>query len=119
MEKIKSMKGTYLGEFEEIVLLAIAACYPEAYGLAVKQELDTQTGRSISLGAVHAACNRLLDKGYLSATLGEKSNKRGGRRKKIYQLTMQGQEALETARDLRTRLWSRISPSAFQFKPGI
>ena len=108
------MKGTYLGEFEEIVLLTIATLYPEAYGLAIKRELDEQTGRSINLGAVHAACNRLEDKGFLTSSLGEKSNMRGGRRKKNYVVTMYGQKALEKARDLRNRLWDKIPSSAFQ-----
>lgn len=108
------MKGTYLGEFEEIVLLTIASLHPEAYGLAIKRALDEQTGRSINLGAVHAACNRLHDKGFLNSTLGDKSNKRGGRRKKNYTVTMHGKKALETARDLRQRLWEKIPASAFQ-----
>jgi DNA-binding PadR family transcriptional regulator len=107
------MKGTYLGEFEEIVLLCIAGLAQEAYGLAIQQELESQTNRSINLGAVHAACNRLQDKGFLDAHLGEKSQKRGGRRKKIYQVTTSGKEALESARDLRQRLWTKIASISF------
>ncbi|MEM7374757.1 MAG: helix-turn-helix transcriptional regulator [Bacteroidota bacterium] len=109
------MKGTHLGEFEEIILLSIAALYTEAYGVAIKKHLEAETGRRISIGAVHAACNRLLDKGFLSATLGEKSDKRGGKRKKCYTVTMAGQRALVATRDLRNRLWDQIPGTAFDF----
>lgn len=109
------MKGTYLGEFEEIVLLTIAILYGEAYGVAIKKQLEKETGRKISIGAVHAACNRLQDKGFLVSEFGEKSEKRGGKRKKCYIVTKQGQKAIEAARDLRVRLWSQIPKAAFQF----
>ena len=112
------MKGTYLGEFEEVVLLTIATLHPEAYGLSIKLALDKQTEREINLGAVHAACNRLQDKGFLEASLGEKSNRRGGRRKKMYSVTMQGQQALLSSRDLRQRLWDNIAPGTFQINLG-
>lgn len=107
------MKGTYLGEFEELVLLCIAGLAPEAYGLAIQQALEAHSKRSINLGAVHAACNRLQDKGFLEAQLGEKSAKRGGRRKKLYQVTTAGRIALEKARDLRQGLWDKIAPVNF------
>ncbi len=109
------MKGTHLGEFEEIVLLTIAVLYGEAYGVAIKKRLEEETGRNISIGAVHAACNRLQDKGFLMAAFGEKSDRRGGKRKKCYTVTRQGQEALEAARDLRVNLWGQIPRQAFQF----
>lgn len=108
------MKGTYLGEFEELVLLCIAGLTPEAYGLAIQQELESHTQRSVNLGAVHAACNRLQDKGFLDAQLGEKSAKRGGRRKKLYQVTNAGRTALERSRDLRQGLWDKIAPVNFK-----
>ena len=109
------MKGTYLGEFEEIVMLSIAALQQDAYGLAIKKELEEQTGRKISISAVHAACNRLETKGFLSSDFGEKSEKRGGKRKKIYSVSMKGQMALSDAYELRQKMWERIPKSAFQF----
>lgn len=111
------MKGTYLGEFEEIVMLAVAALQKEAYGLAIKKELEEQTGRKVTISAVHAACNRLEDKGFLEAEFGEKSLKRGGKRKKIYSVSLKGQTALTNAYELRQRMWQRIPGGAFQFKP--
>lgn len=110
------MKGTYLGEFEEIILLAIAALQDDAYGVAIKKALEKDTSRTISIGAVHAACNRLQDKGYLKAYLGEKSEKRGGKRKKCYRVAVSGERALWASRELRERLWRKIPRSAFQIK---
>lgn len=108
------MKGTYLGEFEEIVLLTIGVLYDEAYGVAIKKELEEQADRKISIGAVHAAVNRLEDKGFLESRFGEPSKSRGGKRKKLYRVTMFGQKALTESRDLRQRLWTQIPKPAFQ-----
>lgn len=110
------MKGTHLGEFEEIVMLVIAALQKESYGLAIKKELEEQTNRKITISAVHAACNRLENKGFLSAEFGERSAKRGGKRKKIYTVTLKGQHALQNAYNLRQKLWSRILPGSFQIE---
>ena len=112
------MKGTYLGEFEEIVLLTIAVLFNEAYGVAIKREMEQQTGRKISIGAVHAACNRLEDKGFLSVHWTEATQKRGGKRKKCYTVSLQGQKALRTVREQRNRLWDQIPGAAFQIQTG-
>lgn len=106
-------KGTHLGEFEEIVMLTIAALQDEAYGLAIKKELIDQTNRNVSISAVHAACNRLEEKGLLTAHFGEKSEQRGGKRKKIYSVSLKGQQALYDAQELRMRLWKRIPRTSF------
>lgn len=108
------MKGTHLGEFEEIVMLAIAALEENAYGLAIKKELEEQSGRNITISAVHAACNRLETKGLLSSGFGEKSEMRGGKRKKIYSVTQKGETALTDAFELRKRMWGRLPDGGFQ-----
>ncbi len=108
------MKGTHLGEFEEIVMLVVVALQENAYGLAIKKELEEQTQRKISISAVHAACNRLEAKGFLSAKFGEKSQKRGGKRKKLYRVNLKGKKALFATKELRQRLWQRIPDSGFQ-----
>lgn len=110
------MKGTHLGEFEELVMLAIAALQEEAYGLGIKKELEEQTNRSVAISAVHTACNRLEIKGLLTADFGDKSETRGGKRKKIYTVSLKGQQALNDARQLRERLWLRIPPGTFQIE---
>ncbi|MEM1128458.1 MAG: PadR family transcriptional regulator [Bacteroidota bacterium] len=102
-------KGRHLGEFEEIVLLSVLALHGEAYGLAIKKDIATQTGRSVTISAVHATCNRLETKGLLASSLGAPTAKRGGKRKKIYAVTMNGQRALHASYVLRSRLWDRIA----------
>lgn len=102
------MKGTNLGEFEEIVLLTIAALVNDAYSVAVCDELEKSLGRPAKLGVVHAVLNRLEDKGYVKSKLGEATKARGGKRKRYYTVTNGGRAALIKARDLRNELWSRI-----------
>ncbi|ASZ13939.1 PadR family transcriptional regulator [Chitinophaga pendula] len=102
------MKGTNLGEFEELVLLTVAALTDEAYSVAICDELSDHTGRTVKLGVVHAVLNRLEEKGLLKSELGEATMARGGKRKRFYQLTMQGKSALMNAKAMRDQLWARI-----------
>ncbi len=102
------MKGTYLGEFEEIVLLTVGVLYDEAYGPSIKKEVEERTGRKVNLSAIHATLNRLDEKGFLSSRLGEATAKRGGKRKKYFAVTKLGVKALEEAKNLRDSLWVSI-----------
>src|SRR6185503_11507962 len=102
------MKGTNLGEFEELVLLTIAALVSEAYSVAVCDELEKHTGRAAKLGVVHAVLNRLEEKGLVKSRLGEATNVRGGKRKRYYTVTNTGKVALIKAKELRDQLWSII-----------
>lgn len=106
------MKGTYLGEFEEIVLLVVASLYKEAYGVAVKKTIHEQIGRKVTLSTVHASLHRLEKKGFLRSQFGEATKVRGGKRKKYFTLTAAGTEALEHARMIRNKLWDTIPPAA-------
>lgn len=108
------MKGSHLGEFEELVMLIVGYLFPDAYGLAVKNELIEQSGRKIAIGAVHAALNRLEEKGFLQSKLANGTRKRGGRRKKLYEITAAGKDALETSRNLRNRIWNNIPDLAWK-----
>jgi PadR family transcriptional regulator, regulatory protein PadR len=102
------MKGTNLGEFEELVLLTIAALVNDAYSVAICDELEKHTGRSAKLGVVHSVLNRLEDKGLLKSKLGEATSARGGKRKRYYTITNTGKAALVKAKELRDQLWSMI-----------
>jgi len=102
------MKGTNLGEFEEVVLLTIAALMSEAYSVAICDELEKNLGRPAKLGVVHAVLNRLEDKGYVKSKLGEATSKRGGKRKRFYTVTNGGKAALIKTREIREQLWNRI-----------
>ena len=102
------MKGTNLGEFEELVLLTIAALSGDAYSVAICDELTSQTGRSVKLGVVHAVLNRLEEKKLVESRLGEATKTRGGKRKRFYLLTIPGKAALVRAKSMRDELWNRI-----------
>lgn len=108
------MKGTNLGEFEELVLLTVAALLGDAYSVAICDELSDNTGRSVKLGVVHAVLNRLEEKGLVKSELGEATKARGGKRKRFYQLTMQGKTALLNAKAMRDQLWARIPSLAWK-----
>ncbi len=102
------MKGTYLGEFEEIVLLVVGVFNGEAYGVNVKRRLIEQLNRKITLSAVHSALHRLERKGFVRSELSEASNVRGGKRKRLFTITTEGSQALEMARQIRERLWKEM-----------
>jgi len=88
-------KGQFLGEFEQIVLLAVHRLGPDAYGVSVQQEIEDRTGREVSIGAVYATTGRLVEKGLLAARNSEPEPIRGGRSKRLFEVTPAGSEALE------------------------
>jgi PadR family transcriptional regulator PadR len=96
----------YLGELEELTLLTVAALYADAYGVAIKAMIEQRTGRTIGISTLHSTITRLEDKGYLTSHLGEPTAERGGRRKRLYQLTKSGKVALHDVRNLREELWA-------------
>ena len=107
------MKGTNLGEFQEIVLLTVGILYDDAYGVSIKDEIDKQSGRKVTLSTVHAALNRLEDKGFLSSRLDKPTDERGGRPKRLFRLTAYGKHALEESREMRNRMWQLIPKVAW------
>lgn len=110
------MKGTYLGELEELVLLTVGILFPEAYGVAVMDDIEKRVGRSLNISAVHAVLTRLEEKGMLKSMMGDPSTERGGRRKRIFTLTASGKRALEEANEMRTQLFNQIPKVALQFR---
>lgn len=112
------MKGSYLGELEELVLLTVGILHPEAYGVGVMDEIEKQAARSLNISAVHAVLTRLEDKGYLKSKMGDPSQERGGRRKRIFLLTAAGKRALEEANEMRSQLFNQIPKMALQFNLG-
>lgn len=113
------MRRSDLGEFEEIVLLAVAVLTPQAYSVVIAEELEQQTGKTVTTGAVHAALQRLENKGLVLSQMGEATAERGGRRKRIFTVTASGSRILHEVRDVRNNLWSRIAPRALpRIKPA-
>jgi len=102
------MKGTNLGEFEELVLLTIAALVNDAYSVTICDELEKHTDRSTKLGVVHAVLNRLEEKGLVKSKLGEATSTRGGKRKRYYSVTNTGKAALIKSKEVRDQLWNII-----------
>jgi DNA-binding PadR family transcriptional regulator len=104
------MRRSDLGEFEEVVLLAVAVLTPRAYSVSVAEELEKETGKTVTTGAVHAALQRLENKGMVASKMGEATAERGGRRKRIFTLTVAGSRMIHQVRAVRNRLWERIAP---------
>lgn len=102
------MDKEYLGEFEELVMLMVALMKDEAYGLAICDEIENQTGRPASIGAVHATVARLEKKGFVETYMGGSTNERGGRRKRLIQMTNLGKSTLVRSRDAKVKLWTQI-----------
>jgi PadR family transcriptional regulator, regulatory protein PadR len=99
------MKGDHIGEFEELVLLTVNGLAGEAYGVAVQQTLERETTRSVSLGAVYAALDRLETKGLVRSAVVPGTGARGGRSRRGFTLTREGARTLAALRDLRARLY--------------
>jgi DNA-binding PadR family transcriptional regulator len=88
-----------LGEFEQLVLLALFQLDPEAYGVAIRDEIEERTGRRVALGAVYTTLLRLEDKRLVASRVGEPSPERGGRRKKYYRPTAAGRREMLASLD--------------------
>lgn len=110
------MRRHHLGEFEEIVILTICILYKEAYGVAIKKEIEQRLARKVSMGAMHTALVRLEDKGYVRSFNGEVTEDRMGRPRRYYQITALGKRAMEKAKDTRNALWNAIPSMALDVK---
>lgn len=97
-----------LGEFEEIVLLVVAAQDEEAYGLSVTTAIEKELNRSVTMSSVHTALYRLEEKGLVKSKIGDTTEKRRGRKKRIFMITNAGKDALIEAKNARNHLWSKI-----------
>lgn len=97
-------KPLYLGEFEELVLLAILRLRDNAYGMTIRQALDEVTGRMTSIGAVYTTLERMENKGFVTSRQGEATPERGGRAKKYFAITGAGSQALNDAQRARDLL---------------
>jgi DNA-binding PadR family transcriptional regulator len=89
--------GVYFGEFEQLVLLALARLDPNAYGISIRDELAAHTSRDVSVAAVYKALWRLDHKGLVVSAMGDPTPERGGRRKRLYRLSAAGRKALQAS----------------------
>jgi DNA-binding PadR family transcriptional regulator len=102
-----------LGEFEELVLLMVAALHNEAYGVSILENLEVRQQKKINVSAVHVALKRLEDKGFVKSRFGGITEDRGGRRKKFYAITALGKKILDKQYELRTSIYNEIPKISF------
>jgi PadR family transcriptional regulator PadR len=101
-------KGEYLGEFEQLILLALVRLGSNAYGMTIRREIEERAERSVAIGAVYATLDRLEEKGYVTSHFGEATPERGGRAKRFFTITTTGVHALHEAREVLARMWKGI-----------
>jgi DNA-binding PadR family transcriptional regulator len=99
----------FLGEFEQMVLLAILQLGEGAYGASIRQLLHEKISRDVSLGALYATMERMEKKGLVTSKLGESTAQRGGRPKRFFAVTAQGQASLKRAREAMNTLWQHVA----------
>ncbi len=102
------MKGTHLGEFEELTLLIVGVLAGNAYSVSIKNEVELRTSRKPSIGALHSALNRLENKGFIKSYSGHGTEDRGGRKKRLYEMTAEGKSAVAKIHELRTSLFQLL-----------
>ena len=86
-----------LGDFEQRILFALIRLGADAYGVTIRQEIETRTGRAVSAGALYTALARLEKRGFVASRLGEPTPERGGKRKRLYTVHPAGERAIARA----------------------
>ena len=100
----------YLGEFEQIVLLAILRLADGAYGVPIRLEIERRTGRALTVGALYRTLDRLQDKGYVSSAFSDPTPERGGRSKRYFTVRSAGLQTLRASREALTAMWEGLEP---------
>lgn len=104
----------HLGEFEQVLLLALAHLGEDAYGVSIAALIEGRTGRVLSPGAIYTALDRLERRGFVSSRWGDPTPERGGKRKRYYRLRPAGASTLRQAQDTLARmargLWTKAEP---------
>jgi DNA-binding PadR family transcriptional regulator len=97
-----------LGAFEQAVLLAVAHLDEDAYGVTIRREIEARTKRTIAVGALYTAIDRLEMKGYITSTMSDPTPVRGGRSKRHVQVSPAGRAALRQSREFLARMWDGV-----------
>lgn len=106
----------HLGDFEQMVMIALLRLGDDAYGMRVRQEIEQRTGRETSIGAVYATLDRLQEKGFVKSSLGKPASERGGRAKRTFVLTAKGSQALESSHDALRRMMDGLRFGGLSWK---
>ena len=110
------MKKYHLGEFEELVMLAVGILGNKAYSVSIKDELESRLSRTVSMGALHTALKRMEDKGFLRSFAGESTDARAGRPKQYFEITAMGKKAAQYTKETRDSLWKAIPKTVWELK---
>jgi PadR family transcriptional regulator, regulatory protein PadR len=103
-----------LGEFEQLVLLAIVHLRGEAYGIPIVEEIERRTGREVARAAVYVTLRRLEGKGYVSSWIGASTPERGGKGRRYVRIEPSGLRALRESRQLADRMWGGLDPGSLK-----
>ena len=98
----------HLGEFEQIVLLAILRLGDEAYGVPIRLDIEQRTGRAVTVGALYRTLDRLEDKGYISSVFSDPIPERGGRSKRYFTVRPRGLRTLRASRQALSAMWEGL-----------
>ena len=101
---------THLGEFEQVLLYALAQLEGDAYGGRIRELIEARTGRTVSPGAIYTALDRMETRGLVSSSLGEATAQRGGKRKRYYTIEPAGAELLRQSHDALSRMARGLAP---------
>lgn len=101
-------KGEFLGEFEQMVILAILRLGDDAYGMTVRRELEETAGRSVTFGTVYGTLERLEAKGFVTSSHSDPEPVRGGRARRYFRVEPTGEVALARAREMMSRMWDGV-----------
>jgi len=103
-----------LGEFEQMVLLAIARLQTDAYGIPIVEEIERRTGRTVARAAVYVTLRRLEEKGFVSSWIGDPTPERGGKGRRYVKLESAGAKALREAKRASERMWQGLDPASLR-----
>lgn len=98
-----------MGEFEQLVLLAILHRANRAYGMEIREEIEERAGRDVSYGAVYTTLGRLARKGFVTSELGAPTPERGGRARKFFRVEPEGKAALRATHDTLAVMWKGVA----------
>ena len=99
----------HLGEFEQIVLLAVLRLGEGAYGVPIRREIEKRTGRSLTVGALYQTLDRLVTKGYLKSWFSDPTPERGGRSKRYFKAQPLALRALRESRNALDAMWEGLT----------
>ena len=105
-----------LGEFEQLVLLAIVHLRNDAYGIPIVDEIERRTEREVSRAAVYVTLRRLEDKGLVSSWLGESTAERGGKPRRYVSIEPTGLRALKESRKVAEQMWRGLDPASLRLR---